>query len=115
VIAITATRAAADIPEAGLVTRLIVLNAVGLPLDLIGPVLPIDWLLGRFRTAVNALGDSVGAAIVDIRRRGLAGFVWPSFVRTGTGGSPSFSNKASPIFTRGWHFGTHFLGYTERV
>lgn len=68
VIAITATLAAigaAGIPEAGLVTMLIVLNAVGLPLELIGLVLPIDWLLDRFRTATNAFGDSVGAAIVD--------------------------------------------------
>ena len=68
VIAITATLAAigaAGIPEAGLVTMLIVLNAVGLPLELIGLILPIDWLLGRFRTAVNAFGDSVGSAIVD--------------------------------------------------
>jgi Na+/H+-dicarboxylate symporter len=68
IIAVTATLAAigaAGIPEAGLVTMLIVLNAVGLPLELIGLILPLDWLLDRFRTAVNAYGDSVGAAIVD--------------------------------------------------
>jgi Na+/H+-dicarboxylate symporter len=67
-VAITATLAAigaAGIPEAGLVTMLIVLNAVGLPLELIGLILPVDWLLDRFRTSVNAFGDSVGAAIVD--------------------------------------------------
>jgi Na+/H+-dicarboxylate symporter len=67
-IAVTATLAAigaAGIPEAGLVTMLIVLNAVGLPLELIGLILPVDWLLDRFRTAVNAFGDSVGAAVVD--------------------------------------------------
>ncbi|QDT47021.1 Proton glutamate symport protein [Symmachiella dynata] len=67
-IAITATLAAvgaAGIPEAGLITLLIVLNAVGLPLTLVGLILPVDWLLDRFRTAVNAFGDSVGAAIVD--------------------------------------------------
>lgn len=68
VIAVTATLAAigaAGIPEAGLVTMLIVLNAVGLPLELVGLIVPIDWLLDRFRTAVNAFGDAVGAAIVD--------------------------------------------------
>ena len=67
-IAVTATLAAigaAGIPEAGLVTMLIVLNAVQLPLELIGLILPVDWLLDRFRTAVNAFGDSVGAAVVD--------------------------------------------------
>lgn len=67
-IAITATLAAigaAGIPEAGLVTMLIVLNAVNLPLELIGLILPVDWLLDRFRTAVNSFGDSVGATIID--------------------------------------------------
>jgi solute carrier family 1 (neuronal/epithelial high affinity glutamate transporter), member 1 len=67
-IAITATLAAigaAGIPEAGLVTMLIVLNAAGLPVEAIGLILMVDWLLDRFRTAVNCFGDSVGAAIVD--------------------------------------------------
>ena len=68
IIAVTATLAAigaAGIPEAGLVTMMIVLNAVGLPVEYIGLILSVDWLLDRFRTSVNALGDSVGAAVVD--------------------------------------------------
>jgi Na+/H+-dicarboxylate symporter len=68
VIAVSATLAAigaAGIPEAGLVTMLIVLNAVGLPIELIGLIIPVDWLLDRFRTAVNNFGDAAGAAIVD--------------------------------------------------
>ena len=68
IIAVTATLAAigaAGIPEAGLVTMLIVLNAVGLPTHYLPLILPIDWLLDRFRTATNAFGDSVGAAVVD--------------------------------------------------
>jgi Na+/H+-dicarboxylate symporter len=68
IIAVTATLAAigaAGIPEAGLVTMLIVLNAVGLPPDAIGSILAIDWLLDRFRTATNTFGDACGAAIVD--------------------------------------------------
>ena len=67
-IAVTATLAAigaAGIPEAGLVTMLIVLNAVGLPLEYIGLILSVDWLLDRFRTAVNVFGDAVGTAVVD--------------------------------------------------
>ncbi len=70
VVAITATLAAigaAGIPEAGLVTMIIVLNAVGLPVEYIGLILSVDWLLDRFRTAVNAFGDSVGAAVVEKR------------------------------------------------
>lgn len=68
VIAVTATLAAigaAGIPEAGLVTMLIVLNAVGLPIHYLPLILPVDWFLDRFRTATNAFGDSVGAAVVD--------------------------------------------------
>jgi len=68
IVAVTATLAAigaAGIPEAGLVTMVIVLNAVGLPVEYIGLILSVDWLLDRFRTAVNVLGDSVGAAVVD--------------------------------------------------
>ena len=68
VIVVTATLAAvgaAGIPEAGLITMVIVLNAVGLPLEYIGLILSVDWLLDRFRTAVNVLGDAVGTAVVD--------------------------------------------------
>jgi len=64
---LTATMAAigaAGIPEAGLVTMVIVLEAVGLPLDGIGLILAIDWFLDRCRTTVNVFGDSVGAAVV---------------------------------------------------
>lgn len=68
IVAVTATLAAigaAGIPEAGLVTMVIVLNAVGLPIEYIGLILSVDWLLDRFRTAVNIFGDSIGAAVVD--------------------------------------------------
>lgn len=68
VVALTAVLAsigAAGIPEAGLVTMVIVLNAVGLPVEYLGLILSVDWLLDRFRTAVNVLGDSVGAAVVE--------------------------------------------------
>ncbi|MDX8401513.1 MAG: dicarboxylate/amino acid:cation symporter, partial [Mariprofundaceae bacterium] len=64
---LTATMAAigaAGIPEAGLVTMVIVLEAVGLPLEGIGLILAIDWFLDRCRTTINVFGDSVGAAVV---------------------------------------------------
>lgn len=68
IVFITATLAAigaAGIPEAGLVTMVIVLSAVGLPLEGIGLLLAVDWFLDRFRTMVNIWGDSVGAQIID--------------------------------------------------
>lgn len=68
IIFFTATLAAigaAGIPQAGLVTMVIVLKAVGLPLDGVGLILTIDWLLDRFRTTVNVWGDSVGAGVID--------------------------------------------------
>lgn len=68
VVFLTATLAAigaAGIPEAGLVTMAIVLRAVGLPLEGIALILSIDWFLDRCRTAVNVLGDTVGASILD--------------------------------------------------
>ena len=68
IVFITATLAAigaAGIPEAGLVTMVIVLSAVGLPLDGIALLLAVDWFLDRFRTVVNIWGDSVGAKVID--------------------------------------------------
>lgn len=68
VVSLTATAAAigaAGVPQAGLVTMTIVLTAVGLPINEITLILSIDWFLDRFRTAVNVLGDSYGAGIVE--------------------------------------------------
>lgn len=68
IIFITATLAAigaAGIPQAGLVTMIIVLTAVGLPLEGIGILLAVDWFLDRMRTLVNVWGDSTGAAIME--------------------------------------------------
>jgi Na+/H+-dicarboxylate symporter len=68
VIFLTATLAAigaAGIPQAGLVTMVIVLTAVGLPVSGIGLILAIDWFLDRLRTVINVYGDSVGAGVID--------------------------------------------------
>ncbi len=68
IIVLTATLAAigaAGIPEAGLVTMVIVLRAVDLPIEGVTLILSIDWLLDRFRTTINVWGDSVGAGIIE--------------------------------------------------
>jgi Na+/H+-dicarboxylate symporter len=75
VIFLTATLAAigaAGIPEAGLVTMVIVLKAVGLPIEGIGLILAIDWFLDRCRTTVNVWGDSVGAGVIETLESGDA-------------------------------------------
>jgi Na+/H+-dicarboxylate symporter len=73
IIFLTATLAsigAAGIPEAGLVTMLIVLNAVNLPTEGVALILTIDWLLDRFRTTVNVWGDAVGAGVIETQEGG---------------------------------------------
>ncbi|XP_058871199.1 excitatory amino acid transporter 5-like isoform X1 [Acipenser ruthenus] len=66
-ISITATAAsigAAGIPQAGLVTMVIVLTSVGLPADDITLIVAADWALDWFRTMVNVLGDALAAGII---------------------------------------------------
>jgi len=66
-VSLTATLAsigAAGIPQAGLVTMLIVLQTIGLPEDAITLIVAVDWFLDRIRTTVNVLGDAFGAGIV---------------------------------------------------
>ncbi|CAB0043709.1 unnamed protein product [Trichogramma brassicae] len=67
-ISITATAAsigAAGIPQAGLVTMVMVLNTVGLPDKDVTLILAVDWLLDRFRTTVNVMCDALAAIIIE--------------------------------------------------
>jgi len=63
--AMIAAMGAPGIPSAGMVTMVMVLQAVGLPAEAIAILLPIDRALDTFRTAVNVEGDMVGSLIVD--------------------------------------------------
>lgn len=62
---ILASVGAAGIPQAGLVTMVMVLNAAGLPTEGIANILAVDWLLDRFRTSTNVWGDTVGCAVIE--------------------------------------------------
>ncbi|XP_063231279.1 excitatory amino acid transporter 3-like [Bacillus rossius redtenbacheri] len=66
-VSVTATMAsigAAGIPQAGLVTMVMVLDTVGLPAEDVTLIIAVDWLLDRFRTTINVVGDALGAGIV---------------------------------------------------
>jgi Na+/H+-dicarboxylate symporter len=63
--AMIAAVGAPGIPSAGMVTMVMVLQAVGLPAEAIAILLPIDRALDTFRTAVNVEGDIVGSLVVD--------------------------------------------------
>lgn len=57
------------IPDAGLISLLIVLKTTGLPDDLVGLVVPVllsvDWLMGRLRAATNVISDMIVACVID--------------------------------------------------
>ena len=57
------------IPEAGLIVLPLVLSAVGLPEQVVAAaiplVLPVDWIIGRMRSAVNVMSDLLVAILLD--------------------------------------------------
>ena len=62
--ALLAAIGSAGIPMAGLVMMVVVLNAVGLPLEGIGLILAVDRILDMFRTTINVYGDTCAAVII---------------------------------------------------
>jgi len=66
---VIASVGAAGIPEAGLVTMTLVFKAVGLPIEYIALLLPVDWFLDRCRTTINVLGDVNVSCLLDGRTR----------------------------------------------
>ena len=60
-----AAMGAPGIPSSGMVTMVMVLQSVGLPVEAIAILLPIDRLLDTIRTTVNVQGDMVGSLIVQ--------------------------------------------------
>jgi len=63
--AMLASVGAPGIPSAGMVTMVMVLQAVGLPAEAVAILIPIDRLLDTVRTAVNVEGDMVASLVVQ--------------------------------------------------
>jgi Na+/H+-dicarboxylate symporter len=63
--AVVASVGAAGIPEAGLVTMLLVFKSVNLDPGYVLLLLPVDWFLDRCRTTVNVMGDMTVASLLD--------------------------------------------------
>jgi DAACS family dicarboxylate/amino acid:cation (Na+ or H+) symporter len=60
----------AGVPEAGLITLALVLQAARLPTELLPVLLSVDWLLGRLRAATNVASDLVVSTLLDTPRTG---------------------------------------------
>jgi Na+/H+-dicarboxylate symporter len=63
--AVLASVGAAAVPDAGLVTMVLVASAVHLPIYYIPLIFAVDAVLDMFRTSTNVLGDAIGAIAVD--------------------------------------------------
>lgn len=59
-----ASAGAAATPGAGLVTMVIILNAVGVPLEGLALILPVDRILDSCRTPVNLWSNAIGTVVV---------------------------------------------------
>ncbi len=62
--ALLASIGAAGIPHAGTVMMVVVLSAVGLPIEYVGLILAVDRILDMYRTSINVWSDSTACAIV---------------------------------------------------
>jgi Na+/H+-dicarboxylate symporter len=62
--ALLASVGAAGVPMGSLVTMSIVFSSIGLPLEAVALILPVDRPLDMLRTATNVFGDTCGAVTV---------------------------------------------------
>lgn len=58
----------AGVPEAGFVSLALVLNTVGLPVEILPLLLTVDWIIARGRSVTNVLSDMVLSILIDKKR-----------------------------------------------
>jgi Na+/H+-dicarboxylate symporter len=76
--AVLASIGAAAVPDAGLVTMVLVASAVGLPIYYLPLIFAVDAFLDMFRTSTNVLGDTVGALVINNLERDRLGEPTPA-------------------------------------
>lgn len=52
-------------PDAGLIALTLVISAAGLPMEILPLLLPVDWLIGRMRSATNVIADMTVSAALE--------------------------------------------------
>ena len=57
----------AGIPEAGFISLALVLNTVGLPIEILPLLLTVDWIIARARSVTNVLSDIVLSILIARR------------------------------------------------
>ncbi|MSP25247.1 MAG: dicarboxylate/amino acid:cation symporter [Myxococcales bacterium] len=65
VICMIAAMGVAGVPEAGFVSLALVLNSVGLPIELLPLLLTVDWIIARARSVTNVLSDMLLSILID--------------------------------------------------
>jgi DAACS family dicarboxylate/amino acid:cation (Na+ or H+) symporter len=64
---IVAAAGVAGVPEAGFISLALVLNTVGLPIELLPLLLTVDWVIARGRSVVNVLSDMMLSILIEGR------------------------------------------------
>jgi DAACS family dicarboxylate/amino acid:cation (Na+ or H+) symporter len=64
-ICMIAAMGVAGVPEAGFISLALVLNTLGLPIEILPLLLSVDWVLARARSVTNVLSDMVLSILID--------------------------------------------------
>ena len=82
-ICMIAAMGVAGVPEAGFISLALVLNTVGLPIEVLPLLLSVDWVVARARSVTNVLSDMVLSILVDGPRVGVVATSDTSSAREG--------------------------------